>query len=175
VLGAAAIVAGLSILGSIAIVVSRSKLELSGGGMQALTISLNELGIGALLGPVGLVVVIGVIESLTAWAVVPANGMSAVAEEGYLPAWMARASPKGAPCSCCRGPGDRPHCPSSFVKTSTLIYWMVTASVAQTFVVMYLLTYASLFWFQRTHPDARRPFKIPGGEPSLYLVVGLGA
>jgi len=46
--------------------------------------------------------------------------------------------------------------------------------VAQTFLVMYLLMYASVVHLRRTQPDAHRPFRIPGGRVGLILIVGIG-
>ena len=51
---------------------------------------------------------------------------------------------------------------------------MLTALVAQTFLVMYFLMYISVIRLRITKPDAPRPFKIPGGKLGLALIVGLG-
>ena len=51
---------------------------------------------------------------------------------------------------------------------------MLTALVAQTFLVMYFLMYISVVRLRITKPDAPRPFKIPGGKPGLALIVGAG-
>ncbi len=51
---------------------------------------------------------------------------------------------------------------------------MLTALVAQTFLVMYFLMYISVVRLRVTKPDAPRPFKIPGGTPGLALVAGAG-
>jgi amino acid transporter len=51
---------------------------------------------------------------------------------------------------------------------------MLTALVAQTFLVMYFLMYISVVRLRITKPDASRPFKIPGGKLGLTLIVGAG-
>jgi amino acid transporter len=51
---------------------------------------------------------------------------------------------------------------------------MLTALVAQTFLVMYFLMYLSVIRLRRTRPDLPRPVKIPGGTPGLVLVTGAG-
>ncbi len=51
---------------------------------------------------------------------------------------------------------------------------MLTALVAQTFLIMYFLMYISVIRLRITKPDAPRPFKIPGGTLGLTLVVGAG-
>ena len=61
-----------------------------------------------------------------------------------------------------------------FINNINTYYWMLTALVAQTFLVMYFLMYISVIRLRITRPDAPRPFKIPGGKPGLALVIGAG-
>ena len=61
-----------------------------------------------------------------------------------------------------------------FVDSINTYYWMLTALVAQTFLVMYLLMYASVVHLRRTQPDIPRPFRIPGGRVGLVVIVGIG-
>jgi len=61
-----------------------------------------------------------------------------------------------------------------FVNNINTYYWMLTALVAQTFLVMYFLMYISVIRLRITKPDAPRPFKIPGGKPGLALIAGAG-
>ncbi len=61
-----------------------------------------------------------------------------------------------------------------FVNNINTYYWMLTALVAQTFLVMYFLMYISVLRLRRTKPQAPRPFKIPGGTPGVVLVTGAG-
>jgi glutamate:GABA antiporter len=61
-----------------------------------------------------------------------------------------------------------------FVNNINTYYWMLTALVAQTFLVMYFLMYISVIRLRITKPDAPRPFRIPGGKPGLVTVTGLG-
>ena len=61
-----------------------------------------------------------------------------------------------------------------FVNNINTYYWMLTALVAQTFLVMYFLMYLSVVRLRITKPQAPRPFKIPGGRPGLVLVTGAG-
>ncbi len=182
VLIAAVVVASLSIFGSlaIAIVVPKKDVSLSGGVMQALTRFFDELGLGPLEKPVGLLIivgVIGVIGGLSAWAVGPALGMQSVAAEGGLPKFWARTNRRGAPVGVLLIQAVLATLLSLLlltVKSINTYYWMLTALVAQTFIIMYLLMYASVLYLRRSQPDAPRPFRIPGGDVGLYLVVGLG-
>ena len=176
---ASVVVATLSILGSlaIAIVVPASDISLSGGVMQALTVFFDDLGIGALEKPIGVLIIVGVIGGLTAWAIGPAIGMQSVAAEGSLPAWWARTNRRGAPVGVLLIQavlGTLLSLLLLFVDSINTYYWMLTALVAQTFIVMYLLMYASVLYLRRSQPDAVRPFRIPGGNVGLYGIVGVG-
>jgi amino acid transporter len=176
---ASVVVATLSILGSlaIAIVVPASDISLSGGVMQALTVFFDDLGIGALEKPIGVLIIVGVIGGLSAWAIGPALGMQSVAAEGSLPAWWARTNRRGAPVGVLLIQavlGTLLSLLLLFVDSINTYYWMLTALVAQTFIVMYLLMYASVLYLRRSQPDAVRPFRIPGGNVGLYGIVGVG-
>ncbi|MPY96083.1 MAG: amino acid permease [Acidimicrobiia bacterium] len=179
VLAASTVVAALSILGSlaIAIVVPKTDISLSGGVMQALTRFFDQLGIGAIEKPIGVLIIVGVIGGLSAWAVGPALGMQSVAEEGGLAPFWARKNRRGAPVAVLLIQtvlGTLLSLLLLLVNSVNTYYWMLTALVAQTFIVMYLLMYASVIHLRRTQPDAVRPFRIPGGDVGLYGIVGLG-
>ena len=98
VLVAAATVATLSILGSVAIamVVPHDKIELAGGIMQAVQIFFTKLGIEFLMKPFGVLVIIGVLCGLASWSTGPAEGMRRVAADGHLRPWWGRTNRRGA-------------------------------------------------------------------------------
>jgi amino acid transporter len=176
---AGVVVAALSILGSlaIAVVVPKEDISLSGGVMQALTTFFDDLDVGWAVKPVGVLVIVGVIGSLVSWAIGPAMGMQRVAAEGAIAPWWSRQNRRGAPVSVLvlqALVGTVLSLLLLFVDDINTYYWMLTALVAQTFLVMYLLMYAAVLKLRRTQPDAPRPFRIPGGRLGLVLVVGVG-
>ena len=179
VLVAAVTVAGLSILGSVAIamVVPGKQIELAGGIMQAVSIFFGKLGISSLIKPFGILVVIGVLCGLASWSMGPAEGMRRVAADGHLNSWWGRTNRKGAPTSVLvlqAVLGSVLALAMVFVNNINTYYWMLTALVAQTFLVMYFLMYVSVIRLRITKPDAPRPAKIPGGKLGLTVVTGLG-
>jgi amino acid transporter len=179
VLMAATTVALLSILGSVAIamVVPGKQIQLAGGIMQAVSIFFSKLGISSLIKPFGVLVIIGVLCGLASWSLGPAEGMRRVAADGHLNPWWGRTNRRGAPTSVLilqATLGSLLALAMVFVDNINTYYWMLTALVAQTFLVMYFLMYISVLRLRRTEPDAPRPFKIPGGKPGLLLVTGAG-
>ena len=179
VLVAATTVAGLSILGSVAIamVVPGKQIQLAGGIMQAVSVFFTKLGIESLIRPFGVLVIIGVLCGLASWSTGPAEGMRRVAADGHLNPWWGRTNRRGAPTTVLllqATLGSVLALAMVFVNNINTYYWMLTALVAQTFLVMYFLMYISVVRLRITKPDAPRPFKIPGGTLGLVLVVGLG-
>ena len=179
VLMAAGTVASLSILGSVAIamVVPSKQIQLAGGIMQAVSIFFAKLGISALIRPFGVLVIIGVLCGLASWSMGPAEGMRRVAADGHLNSWWGRTNRRGAPTMVLLLQavlGSLLALALVFVDNINTYYWMLTALVAQTFLVMYFLMYISVVRLRITKPDAPRPFKIPGGKPGLALVTGAG-
>jgi glutamate:GABA antiporter len=180
VLMAAATVASLSILGSVAIamVVPANHIQLAGGIMQAVSVFFAKLGIESLIKPFGILVIIGVLCGLASWSMGPAEGMRRVAADGHLNPWWGRTNRRGAPTSVLilqASLGSVLALAMVFVNNINTYYWMLTALVAQTFLVMYFLMYISVVRLRFTKPDAPRPFKIPGGKLGLGVIVGLGA
>jgi amino acid transporter len=179
VLLAALVVAGSSILGSVAIavVVPRSQLSLAGGLMQALSFFFGQLGMAPLVRPLGFLVIVGAMFSLVSWSVGPAEGMRAIAADGRLSGWWGWSNRRGAPISVLvlqAVLGTALCLLMLLVRNINTYYWMLTSLVAQTFLVMYLLMYLSVIRLRLTRPEAPRPFRIPGGGPGLIAVVGTG-
>ncbi len=179
VLTAAVTVALLSALGSIAIamVVPHKQIQLASGIMQALSTFFAKLGIQSLLRPLGVLIIVGVLCGLASWSIGPAEGMRRVAADGHLSPWWGRTNRRGAPTSVLilqATLGSLLALLMVFVKNINTYYWMLTALVAQTFLIMYLLMYVAVIRLRQTQPDAPRPFKIPGGKIGLWLVVGTG-
>ena len=138
--------AALSILGSVAIamVVPHNQIELAGGIMQAVQIFFTKLGIESLMKPFGVLVIIGVLCGLASWSMGPAEGMRRVAADGHLNPWWGRTNRRGAPKSVLilqATLGSVLTLFLVFVNNINTYYWMLTALVAQTFLVMYFLMY----------------------------------
>jgi glutamate:GABA antiporter len=158
-------------------VVPAKQIQLAGGIMQAVSVFFAKLGITSLVKPFGVLVIIGVLCGLASWSMGPAEGMRRVAADGHLAPWWGRTNRRGAPVSVLllqATLGSVLALAMIFVDNINTYYWMLTALVAQTFLVMYFLMYISVIRLRTTRPDAPRPFKIPGGKPGLILTAGLG-
>jgi len=166
VLMAAGTVASLSILGSVAIamVVPAKQIQLAGGIMQAVSIFFAKLGISSLIRPFGVLVIIGVLCGLASWSIGPAEGMRRVAADGHLSPWWGRTNSRGAPTMVLilqATLGSLLALAMVFVNNINTYYWMLTALVAQTFLIMYVLMYISVIRLRE--PGARC-------DPALFRV-----
>jgi glutamate:GABA antiporter len=122
-------------------------------------------------------VIIGVLCGLASWSMGPAEGMRRVAADGHLNPWWGRTNRRGAPTMVLLLQailGSVVALAMVFVNNINTYYWILTALVAQTVLVMYFLMFISVARLRITKPDAPRPFKIPGGKAGLTLVVGAG-
>ena len=122
--------------------------------------------------------IIGVLCGLASWSIGPAEGMRRVAADGHLNPWWGRTNRRGAPTAVLllqATLGSVLALAMVFVNNINTYYWMLTALVAQTFLVMYFLMYISVVRLRLTQPEAPRPFKIPGGKLGLVLVRGRDA
>ena len=179
VLIAAVTVATLSILGSVAIamVVPGKQIELAGGIMQAVSDLLRQARHLRADQAVRVLVIIGVLRGLASWSMGPAEGMRRVAADGHLSPWWGRTNRRGAPTMVLllqATLGSVLSLALIFVNNINTYYWMLTALVAQTFLIMYFLMYIAVIRLRITQPEAPRPFKIPGGKIGLALIVGAG-
>ncbi len=166
VLVAAVTVATLSILGSVAIamVVPGKQIELAGGIMQAVSVFFARLGISALIKPFGVLVIIGVLCGLASWSMGPAEGMRRVAADGHLNPWWGRTNRRGAPTMVLllqATLGSVLSLALIFVNNINTYYWMLTALVAQTFLIMYFLMYIAVIRLRITQPERPPPVQDP--------------
>ena len=125
---------------------------------QAVSIFFAKLGISSLMRPFGVLVIIGVLCGLASWSMGPAEGMRRVAADGHLNPWWGRTNRRGAPTMVLllqATLGSLLTLAMVLVNNINTYYWMLTALVAQTFLVMYFLMYISVG--AAAHHQARRP------------------
>jgi len=173
----AAVVVAFVLLGSLAlaIVVPQHEISLVDGAMQFFQTMLDGLGIGWLLKPVAALVVIGAMAHLSPWILGPAKGLAAVARRGKLPPVLGRLNGNGVPAAgmVVQGIGGSLFALLFlFIPGVNTSYWILTALTTQVFVVMYVLIFASVIRLRYTQPDRERAFRVPGGKPGVWLIMG---
>ena len=162
---------------SLALVVPRHEISLLAGTMQAFKDMLDGVGIGFLVKPVAILLVLGGVAHLSPWILGPAKGLAAVARNGYLPPVLGRLSGNRIPVQglLVQGVGGTVFCLLFlFLPNANATYGMLTAMTAQVIVVMYVLIFAALIKLRYSQPDTERAYRIPGGRIGVWVVGGAG-
>jgi amino acid transporter len=173
------IIVVFSLLGSLAValVVPEAKLSLLAGTMQAFQDMLDAVGLGWLVKPVAILLVLGGIAHLSPWIVGPAKGLAAVARRGYLPPVLGRLSrnqiPVGGLVVQAIG-GTVFSLLFLFLPNANTSYGILTAMTAQVIIVMYVLIFASVLKLRYSQPETDRSYRLPGGKPGVWLICGAG-
>jgi glutamate:GABA antiporter len=162
---------------SLALVVPKHEISLLSGTMQAFHDMLDSLGIGELVKPVAILLVLGGVAHLLPWLLGPAKGLAAVARTGHLPPILGRTSKNQIPVQglIVQGLGGTVFCLLFlFLPNANATYGALTAMTAQVIVIMYVLIFASVIRLRYTQPETERAYRIPGGRTGVWLVGGAG-
>jgi amino acid transporter len=58
--------------------------------------------------------------------------------------------------------------------TVSSAYWILNATLAQLYLIMYILMFAAVIKLRYKRPRIERAYKIPGGIVGVWIVAGLG-
>ena len=58
--------------------------------------------------------------------------------------------------------------------TVSSAYWILNATLAQIYLVMYILMFSAAIKLRYKRPHVKRAFKIPGGKVGMWCTAGLG-
>jgi glutamate:GABA antiporter len=171
------VVATLASSLTLALVVPKHEISLLSGTMQAFQDMLDSLGVGGLVKPVAILLVLGGVAHLLPWLIGPAKGLAAVARTGHLPPLLGRESKNHIPVEglIVQGIGGTAFCLLFlFLPNANATYGALTAMTAQVIVIMYVLIFASVIRLRYTQPETERAYRIPGGKAGVWLVGGAG-
>ena len=168
-----------SILGvlSIASVVPQGDISLTGGTMQAFVLFVDSYNLHMLIPIMALLVFCGAVASLSTWIVGPSRGLLAAAQHGDLPPKFRQLNSHGMP-------GNLLITQAWIVTVLSLLfvlmpsinsaYWILTVLVAQVYLIMYIIMFASAIKLRYSHSKVKRAYKIPGGNYGMWITAGLG-
>ncbi len=175
----AVIIVTFSLLGSLAValVVPEKQISLLSGTMQAFKDMLDAIGVGWLVKPVAIIIVLGGVAHLSPWIIGPAKGIAAVARRGYLPPAMGRLSRNQIPTTGLIVQaigGTLFSLLFLFLPNANTSYGILTAMTAQVIIVMYVLMFSALIRLRYSQPEVDRSYRLPGGKPGAWLICGAG-
>jgi amino acid transporter len=61
-----------------------------------------------------------------------------------------------------------------FMPTVSSAYWILNATLAQIYLIMYILMFAAAIKLRYKYPHVKRAYKIPGGIVGMWVVAGVG-
>jgi glutamate:GABA antiporter len=138
---------------TLALVVPKHEISLLSGTMQAFQDRLDSLGVGGLVKPVAILLVLGGVAHMLPWLIGPAKGLAAVARTGHLPPLLGRESKNHIPVEglIVQGIGGTVFCLLFlFLPNANATYGALTAMTAQVIVIMYVLIFASVIRLRYT-------------------------
>lgn len=173
------IILSMSVLGvlSIASVVPQKEISLVAGSMQAFVYFFDRYHLAWLTPYIAILIAIGAFGSISTWIVGPAKGLLAAARNGDLPPVFRMVNRKAVPINLLI-------LQAIIVTFLSLIFicmpnvssafWILTVIVAQLYLIMYILLFASAIKLRYTKPHIERPYLIPGGKVGIWFIGSLG-
>lgn len=179
ILLSAAIIVGLSVLGTlaIAVVIPQKEIHLVSGGMEAIAYFLRSYKLGWSVPLFSLLVALGALGQVSTWIVGPSKGLLAAAQDGDLPPILHKVNQQNMPISMLIFQGIvfsllalvfllMPDVNSSF--------WILIALTSQLYVLMYILMFAAAITLRYKKPHVKRSYRIPGGNFGMWLIAIVG-
>ena len=173
------LVLGISVMGalSVAVLVPVGEIDLAAGALQVFSTILDPMGLGWAVMVLAFLALAGMIGHIMVWVIGPTESLRVAAEDGLIPPMFQRTTSEGAPrnvmllqaivVTCL--------CISMMFFDLNQIFYFLTISSAQVYLVMYILMFISVIVLRIKKPTVPRAFVIPGGMPGLLLVAGGGA
>jgi amino acid transporter len=169
----------LYILGvlAIAIVVPQKQINLVAGSLQAFSVFLNAYGLNWITPVIAVLLAFGAFGTLSTWIVGPSKGLLAAAQNGDLPPFFRRLNKHQMPVALLITQAVIVTLFSAvflFMPTVSSAYWILNATLAQLYLIMYVLMFAAAIKLRYKYPHVKRAYKIPGGIAGMWIVAGLG-
>ncbi len=179
ILLSAIFILGLYILGvlAIAVVVPQKQINLVSGSLQAFSYFVNAYGLNWLTPLIAILLAFGAFGTLSTWIVGPTKGLLAAAQNGDLPPFCRKLNRHKMPVALLITQAVIVTLFSAvflFMPTVSSAYWILNATLAQLYLIMYILMFAAAIKLRYKYPHVKRAYKIPGGIIGMWIVGGLG-
>jgi putative glutamate/gamma-aminobutyrate antiporter len=179
ILFSGALIVGMSVLGVLAIasVIPQKEISLVAGSMQAFSYFVNAYGLKWITPYIAVLIAAGAFGSLSTWVIGPTKGLLAAARSGDLPPFFRSVNKQGVPTPLLIVQAVFVSILSLifvFMPTVSSAFWILTAIVAQLYLLMYILLFAAAIKLRYKMPRVERLYKIPGGKPGIWIVSGVG-
>lgn len=162
---------------AVSFVVPKDKLSLVTGVFDAFEIFFNQYDM-AWLDPIFIgLMILGGISGVSTWVIGPTKGLMVAAEDGCLPAKLMKQNKHGAPVNILWIQAILFTLLSSvfvFSESINASYWILSALTAQLAMLVYVMMFLAAIRLRYKFPDKHRAYQIPGGNPMMIIIAGLG-
>lgn len=173
------LILGLYLLGvlSIAIVVPKGHINLVSGSLQAFSSLVEIYHLDWMTPIIAVLLAFGAFGTLSTWIAGPSTGLLAAAEQGDLPPLFKKVNSHQMPVNLLI---TQAIIVSLFsivfvvMPSVSSAYWILNATLAQIYLVMYILMFAAAIKLRYKYPKTERAFKIPGGLVGIWCIGGIG-
>ena len=179
ILLSAILIFGLYVLGvlAIAIVIPQTQISLVAGSLQAFSFFMNAYGLNWATPFMAALLALGAFGTLSTWIAGPSKGLLGAAESGDLPPFFRKVNRHGMPVPLLISQAIIVSLFSMIfliMPSVSSAYWILSAMVAQLYLLMYVLMFAAAIKLRYKYPEVKRAYKIPGGIVGVWSVAGLG-
>src|SRR5205823_3596591 len=145
--------------------------NLVSGLIEAFSLFLDRFGIGWMLIPLGLMIVIGAVGELNAWIIGPVRALHATSKHGDLPPYFQKLNRHGMPARLLLLQGIIVTLVSFvflFMPSASSAFWILSAMSAQLYLLMYILMFLAAIKLRYSHPHVERCYRIPYHMPGIW-------
>jgi glutamate:GABA antiporter len=162
---------------SISIPIPKEKISLVAGVMDAVRIMLDKYQLAWVFPVFALLLIIGTLGEVNAWVIGPVRGLFATAKHGDLPPILQKTNAKGIPYNLLLLQAvivSLTALAFIFMPTASSAFWILSASAAQLYLIMYIIMFIAAIRLRYTHPHVERPYRIPHKHKGMWLVASIG-
>lgn len=162
---------------SIAIPIPNKEINLVAGVMDAVRIMLGKYGLLWVFPLFSSFLIVGTLGEVNAWVIGPVRGLHATSKHGDLPPILQKVNKKGIPSNILIFQGIIVTLASTafiFMPTASTAFWILSASAAQIYLIMYIIMFIAAIRLRYTHPHVDRPYRIPHKHKGMWLVASIG-
>ncbi|MCY3974993.1 MAG: amino acid permease [Simkaniaceae bacterium] len=162
---------------AIAVVIPPHEINLAAGLIETLRLYLTSYGLDALLPPLAILLVFGAVAEINSWLIGPIKALHTTSMHGHLPPLFSYLNKHGMPTYLLL-------LQAIIVTTCSFIilwtpdisaaYWVLTATASQIYLLMYVIMFSAAIRLRYSHPEIRRPYRVPGGNVGMWIAGSCG-
>ncbi len=170
---------GLCTLGAlaVAIVMPYDQINLQDGLMLTFKRLFDTFHLSWLTNVLGALIAFGALAGIMSWIAGPSRGLLWTARDGQLPKILTKTNKNGIQINILIIQGIIVSILSSLyfiIKDVSVAFFLLSALTIGLYLIMYLLMYAAAIKLRKSQPDLPRTYKVPGGNPGMWIVAGIG-